>query len=156
MGVIHYMFLTGDGMSMHRGEWRVHASAVDDICVIEDSLAWLCGDRESVSTKNDKSALGAPMYTISASMNSKQSLFSMGRLETSSIDEILESGLESRIDEDNFLHLRIDLASLTMGRAAVSFDKHSMVAKGRFKLEVYPGQSAYEVARNMLEGLTEK
>ena len=114
------MFRIGEDMSVHRGEWRVHASAVDDIRVIEDSLAWLCGDGVSISTQKEKSTLGAPMYTISASMTAKQSMFSLGRLERVSIEEILDSGLESRIDEDKFLHLRIDLAALSMGKGELS------------------------------------
>ena len=93
------------------------------------------------------------MYTISASMTAKQSMFSLGRLERVSIEGILLSGVESRIDEDKFLHLRIDLAALSRGKGEISLDKDTMVAKGRFKLEVYPGQSAYEVARSIFEGL---
>ena len=147
------MFRIGEDMSVHRGEWRVHASAVDDIRVIEDSLAWLCGDGVSISTQKEKSTVGATMYTISTSMTAKQSMYSLGRLERVSIEEILDSGVESRIDEDKFLHLRIDLAALSRGRGEVSLDKDKMVAKGRFKLEVYPGQSAHEVARSIFEGL---
>ena len=153
MGGIQDMLRIGQDMSVHRGEWRVHASAVDDIRVIEDSLAWLCGDGVSISTQKEKSTLGAPMYTISSSMTGKQSMFSLGRLERVSIEEILLSGLESRIDEHKFLHLRIDLAALSMGKGELSLNKDTMVAKGRFKLEVYPGQSAYEVARSIFEGL---
>jgi len=143
-------------MSIHRGEWRVHASAVDDIRVIEDSLTWLCGDKVSISTQKEKSTLGAPMYTISSSMTAKQSMFSLGKLQRQSIERILESGVDMRIDEDKFLHLRIDLAALSMGMGRVSLDKDTMVAKGRFKLEVYPGQSANEVAKSIFEGLIGK
>ena len=46
-----------------------------------------------------------------------------------------------------------DLAALSRGKGEVTLDKDTMVAKGRFKLEVYPGQSAYEVARSIFEGL---
>ena len=143
-------------MSVHRGEWRVHASAVDDIRVIEDSLTWLCGDGVSISTQKEKSTLGAPMYTISSSMTAKQSMLSLGKLQRQSIERILESGVDMRIDEDKFLHLRIDLAALSMGEGQVSLDKDKMVAKGRFKLEVYPGQSANEVAKSIFEGLIGK
>ena len=147
------MFRLGKCMSVHRGEWRVRASAVDDIRVIENSLVWLCGDGVNISTEKEKSSLGAPMYTISASMNAKQSMFSLGKLERVSIEGILNSGVESRIDEDKFLHLRIDLAELSGGKGVVTTDNDTMVAKGRFKLEVYPGQSSYEVATSIFEGL---
>ena len=150
------MFRIGEDMSVHRGEWRVHASAVDDIRIIEDSLVWLCGDGVTISTKKEKSTLGAPMYTISANMTPKQTMFSLGRLERDSMEGILDSGLESRIDEDKYLHLRIDLVALSRGKGEVTLDRDTMVAKGRFKLEVYPGQSAYEVARSIFEGLISK
>ena len=150
------MSLTGDSMSVHRGEWRVYASAVDDLRVIEDSLEWLGGEGVSVSSQKEKSTLGAPMYTISTSMTTKQSLFSLGRLQRDSIEEILDSGLESRIDEDKFLHLRICLGALTRGEVEVCYDKDRAIAKGKFKLKVYPGQLANEVARNIFEGLIEK
>jgi len=93
------------------------------------------------------------MYTISSSMTGKQSMSSLGRLERFSIEEILLSGVESRIDEHKFLHLRIDLAALSRGKGELSLNNDTMVAKGRFKLEVYPGQSACEVARGIFEGL---
>ena len=146
------MFRIGDDMSVHRGEWRVHASAVDDIRVIEDSLAWLCGDEVDISTQKEKSTLGAPMYTISANMTAKQSRFSLKRLESESITQILDLGLESRIDHDKYLHLRLDLEALAMGKVQVSLDKDTTIVKGKFKLEVYPGQAAAGVARNLLEG----
>ncbi len=130
------MFRIGEDMSVHRGEWRVHASAVDDIRVIEDSLAWLCGDGVSISTQKEKSTLGAPMYTISAIMTAKQSIFSLGRLERVSVEEILDSGVESRIDEDKFLHLRIDLAALSRGRGGSNSRQGRNGCEGRFKLEV--------------------
>ena len=147
------MFRIGEDMSVHRGEWRVHASAVDDIRVIEDSLAWLCGDEVDISTQKERSTLGAPMYTISANMTGKQSWFSLNKLEGESINQILDLGLESRIDHDKYLHLRIDLEALAMGKAKLSLDKDRMIVKGKFKLEVYPGQAAYEVARSLFEGL---
>tara|TARA_B100000575_G_C23053194_1_gene606267 strand:+ start:503 stop:772 length:270 start_codon:yes stop_codon:yes gene_type:complete len=89
-------------------------------------------------------------------MTTKQSLISLGKLERNSIEEILDSGLESRIDEDRFLHLRICLESLTRGKVEVSYHKDRAVAKGKFKLKVYPGQLENEVARSIFEGLIGK
>ena len=150
------IFHRGDSMGVHGGEWRVHASAVDDIQVIEDSLAWLSGDITSVSTHKDKSALGAPMFTIISKMTAKQSIFSLGRLQSESVKRILDSGFGSRIDEDKFLHLRIDLDALCRGEGEISVDKNAMVAKGRFKLEVYPRQSVNEVAMGIFLDLRYK
>tara|TARA_B100000686_G_scaffold324363_1_gene379970 strand:- start:826 stop:1257 length:432 start_codon:yes stop_codon:yes gene_type:complete len=140
-------------MGVHGGEWRVHASAVDDIEVIVDALTWLGGDDSEVSTQKEKSTLGAPMNIIIAKMTAKQTIISLGKLRRRSIEEILDSGVDSLIDDDKNLHLRLSLEALSRGGAEMSRTKGEMVAKGKFKLEVYPGQSANQVAVGILEGL---
>ena len=140
-------------MGVHGGEWRVHASAVDDIEVIVDALTWLGGDDSEVSTQKEKSTLGAPMNIIIAKMTAKQTIISLGKLRRRSIEEILDSGVDSLIDDDKNLHLRLSLETLSRGRAEMSRAKGEMVVKGKFKLEVYPGQSANQVAVGILEGL---
>jgi len=140
-------------MGVHGGEWRVHASAVDDIEVIVDALTWLGGDDSEVSTQKEKSTLGAPMNIIIAKMTAKQTIISLGKLRRRSIEEILDSGVDSLIDDDKNLHLRLSLETLSRGGAEMSRTKGEMVAKGKFKLEVYPGQSANQVAVGILEGL---
>ena len=140
-------------MGVHGGEWRVHASAVDDIEVIVDALTWLGGDDSEVSTQKEKSTLGAPMNIIIAKMSAKQTIISLGKLRRRSIEEILDSGVDSLIDDDKNLHLRLSLETLSRGGAEMSRTKGEMVAKGKFKLEVYPGQSANQVAVGILEGL---
>ena len=61
--------------------------------------------------------------------------------------------MDSLIDDDKNLHLRLSLETLSRGRAEMSRAKGEMVVKGKFKLEVYPGQSANQVAVGILEGL---
>ena len=66
---------------------------------------------------------------------------------------ILENGLDCRVDEGKFLHVRLKLEKLVQGKGGVAQDSHESVAKGKFKLEVYPGQDSIEVAENLLMGL---
>ena len=100
---------------MHGGLWRVHASAVDDITLITDSLGWLCGDRDGVEVQRIKSALGAPMYCIECKMSSKVAKESLYKIDSDSLLALLSEGLQSRIDEDKVLHIRVGLEGLVMG-----------------------------------------
>ena len=90
MSRIEVILRTGNSMGVHGGEWRVHASAVDDIEVIVDALTWLGGDDSEVSTQKEKSTLGAPMNIIIAKMTAKQTIISLGKLRRRSIEEILD------------------------------------------------------------------
>ena len=144
---------SGMGMSLHGGEWRIHASAVDECKVIEDAVTWLSGGSSEIVIHKEKSTLGAPMQTISVKMKGKQALSSLARLENDSLVSMLEGGLDERVDEDKFLHVRLKLDRLVQGQGVISQDSHESVAKGKFKLEVYPGQDSIEIAENLLMGL---
>ncbi len=153
MGRIQDTSSSGVVMGLHGGEWRIHASAVDECEVIEDAVSWLSGGSSEISVHKEKSALGAPMQTISVKMKGKQALSSLARLENESLVSIIENGLDGRVDEDKFLHVRLKLERLVQGRGVLSQDSHESVAKGKFKLEVYPGQDSIEVAEKLLMGL---
>ncbi len=137
-------------MGLHGGEWRIHASAVDESKVIVDALSWLSGGGSEIITDKENSTLGAPMQTISVKMRGKQARLSLGMLEKESLREILENDLDKRIDDDKFLHIRLSLDRLVQGIGALSLNKDEPVAKGKFKLEVYPGQEAIGVAEKLL------
>jgi len=141
---------SGIVMSLHGGEWRIHASAVDDGKVIEDSLNWLSGGKSKIMIHKENSTMGAPMQTISVKMKAKAALSSLEMLEKESLSSMLENGLGSRVDEDKFLHIRLSLGLVVQGRAVISRRKEEPVVKGKFKLEVYPGSESIEVAEDLL------
>ncbi|MBJ17398.1 MAG: hypothetical protein CMB66_04010, partial [Euryarchaeota archaeon] len=64
---------------------------------------------------------------------------------------ILDSDIKKLIDHDKVLHIRIDLEQLVRGDAVIVKDPKNPVAKGRFKLEVYPGQDVTSVATKLIE-----
>tara|TARA_B100001250_G_scaffold20986_2_gene17759 strand:- start:4779 stop:5249 length:471 start_codon:yes stop_codon:yes gene_type:complete len=150
---IQYTLASGVDMGLHGGEWRIHASAVDECNVIEDSLIWLSGGTSEIVVHKEKSTLGAPMQTIGVKMKGKQALSSLGRLENESLVSMIDNGLDRRVDEDKFLHVRLKLERLVQGQGVISDNSQESVAKGKFKLEVYPGQDSVEVAENLLLGL---
>ena len=143
-------------MTIHGGLWRVHASAVDNITLIADSLGWLCGDKDRVQVQKIKSALGAPMYCLECKMSSKDAKESLRKIDPVSMLELLSVGLQSRIDEDKVLHIKIGLNGLVMGAPSVITDKHYGVVKGNFKLEVYPGQTPIDIAETLIKEVTIK
>ena len=141
---------------MHGGLWRVHASAVDDITLITDSLGWLCGDRDGVEVQRIKSALGAPMYCIECKMSSKVAKESLCKIDSDSLLALLSEGLQSRIDEDKVLHIRVGLEGLVMVTPFVIRSRNYGVVKGNFKLEVYPGQNPHDIAVNLIKDVAIK
>ncbi len=138
-------------MGIHGGEWRVHASAIDDVALITESIKWLSGEGDNVSQKREKSAHGAQMHSIVAKMNSKRGKDSLSRVSKDSLFHILDSDIKKLIDDDKVLHIRIDLGRLVGGDAVIVEDSKNPVAKGRFKLEVYPGQDVSSVATKLIE-----
>jgi len=141
-------------MGLHGGAWRVHTSALDDDGLILNALSWLCGKESQISLENEKSALGAPMKTVVCQMNGKRAKESLGYLPEEELQSLIEAGLESLIDEDKFLHLRISLSELVRGNVTIANSRESIV-KGRFKLEVYPGQNAIQIVNDLFEELRE-
>ena len=138
-------------LPIHRLEWTVHASGVSDIDVIADSLSWLIGDEEFVEVEKTQSYHNTPMYIIHAEAKKRSDARrSLPRLGKSLLDELSKS-IEGRIDEENWLHLRLKLDDLVCGNPALTNPHDSCESvKGRMKLEVYPGDVVEDVARRLL------
>lgn len=138
-------------LPIHRLEWTVHASGVSDIDVIADSLSWLIGDEEFVEVEKTQSYHNTPMYIIHAEAKKRSDARrSLPRLGKSLLDELSKS-IEGRIDEENWLHLRLKLDDLVCGNPTLT-NPHDPCesVKGRVKLEVYPGDVVEDVARRLL------
>jgi RNA binding exosome subunit len=137
-------------MGLHGGTWRVHSSAVDDIELITEALTWLAGENSMIDVKSGKSTLGAPQTTLIARLSKKDALKSLGRLSIDSLGRLLEDGLDTRIDDEKVLHLRISISELVRGNAKLCENTDEPVVKGRFKLEAYPGDDVVILATNMI------
>ena len=138
-------------MSVHNITWAATASAVGSKEVIERALQWMTGDHAELSNEKVKSYHGAKMILIHARiMKKKAAKLSLTHLGTDFLLELAKSEqLESRIDGDNVLHIRLSLESLASGSIEFS-RRHEEQVKGRIKLEVYPGQKPKEIAHEML------
>jgi RNA binding exosome subunit len=58
----------------------------------------------------------------------------------------LENELDSRMDENNVIHIRLDLLDLLAGKVSLTTPGGRPTLKGRTKLQVYPGDDAREIA----------
>ena len=145
-------------MGLHSARWRVHASAVDDVSLIEQGLRWLTGEGCEVNMEKGKSWHGSEQTIIETSISGrKASAFALSRLGEEGLRYVLENGISNRLDEDKFLHIRISLAELVCGEVTVvSDDSSEATAKGRFKVESYPGQEVGAVVTRLIHELIEK
>ena len=64
---------------------------------------------------------------------------------------MLTSELASRLDEDNVIHIRLDLNDLLAGKVTLTVPGDRPTVKGKAKLEVYPGDIAMDVAISTIE-----
>tara|TARA_Y100000588_G_C14176878_1_gene891788 strand:+ start:849 stop:1334 length:486 start_codon:yes stop_codon:yes gene_type:complete len=144
------------GLPVHRLEWSVNASGVADIDLISKALIWLIGDEKFIEIEKTQSFHGSSMYIIRANVDKKSSARkSFPRIGSKSIEQ-LRNSLNDRIDDENWLHLRLDLDELVCGRIVLveSRDKVEFV-KGRIKLEIYPNEIKEDVARRLFDGAEE-
>ena len=143
-------------LPVHRVEWSVHASGVADISVIADALTWLIGDEKLVEIENTKSFHGSPMYILHADAGKKSTARQAFPRVGTHLIERLGSSLAERIDDENWLHLRLDLDELVCGRVVLADSRgKAEYVKGRVKLEIYPNDKTEDVATRLLSEATE-
>jgi hypothetical protein len=72
---------TGIDMSLHGVTWRVNASALDNIDLLEDSLKWISGKKSTINRSKDKSFHGSEQYSIVArTQKRKEAIESLKKL----------------------------------------------------------------------------
>ena len=111
----------------------------------------MVGDSEITKSEQTTSYSGSKIHLISANVKNKgKATKSISRLGTDALNKILME-LDSRLDEDNCIHVRLDLLALLSGKVVVTSPGRHQTVKGKFKLEVYPGKSPMEVATSTIE-----
>ena len=138
-------------MGVHHISWLATASGLEDENILAQAMAWLIGDPESVRIEKTTSFHGSTVNLVTAELLRKgPATKSLARLGADAIDVILED-LELRIDNDNVLHIRLDVLELLAGRVEVYLPGSRASIKGRTKLQVYPGENPHQVAISTLE-----
>jgi RNA binding exosome subunit len=143
-------------VSVHNVTWSTTSSAFGAQELIERALEWMTGGYAEVFHEKVKSYHGAKMTLIHARiMKKKAAKMSLAHLGSEFLQKLADSDdLESKIDDDKVLHLRLSLDSLISGSIELSLCQEEQV-KGRIKIEVYPGQEPVENARSILSKAAE-
>ena len=139
-------------MSLHSVSWRIHCSAMDDLEIIQSAMKQLSAVNSEVSWEKSKSYHGSPQtileMRINNKKNAKQSLELLGR---SLLNQLVENGIESQIDDDKNFHIRLSLSSLVAGKLRLAEGSEwTSAVKGKYKIESYPGQDPGEVLLELI------
>ena len=134
-------------MGLHSATWRIHASAVDDLDLLEESLRWLAGNDCNLTVEKDKSWHGSEQTVLEATTKRKKTaLKALARLGDKMLERLLDEGVSGRIDDEKVMHVRIRLSNLVRGEIVlVSEDDSVAVAKGQCKIESYPSSEPSDV-----------
>ena len=120
---------------------------MDDLKIIQSAIRQLSAVNSEVSWEKSKSYHGSPQtileMRINNKKNAKQSLELLGK---SLLNQLVENGIESQIDDDKNLHIRLSLSSLVAGKLRLAEGSEwTSAVKGKYKIESYPGQDPGEV-----------
>ena len=138
-------------MGVHHVSWKSTASGLEDEYIHAAALSWLVGDDDAIEIERMNSYHGSAIHIVSAELKRRgQATKSLARLGGSVLSQ-LKNELDSRMDDDNVIHIRLDLLELLAGRISLTVPGDRPTVKGRAKLEVYPGNEPMDVAAETLE-----
>ena len=125
---------------------------MDDLEIIQSAMKQLSAVNSEVSWEKSKSYHGSPQtileMRINNKKNAKQSLELLGK---SLLNQLVENGIESQIDEDKIFHIRLSLSSLVAGKLKLAEGSEwTSAVKGKYKIESYPGQDPSEVLLELI------
>ena len=142
-------------MGLHSATWRIHASAVDDLGLLEQSLRWLAGDGCELTIDKGKSWHGSPHTIMQARVSRKKAAReSLARLGEAALANLIQEGIAKRIDAEKVMHVRVELSKLVQGEVRLAADGHTgATAKGQFKIEVYPGSEPVDVMGDKIRSM---
>lgn len=139
-------------MSLHSVSWRIHCSAMDDLEIIQSAMKQLSAVNSEVSWEKSKSYHGSPQTILEMRINNKKNAKkSLELLGKSLLNQLVENGIESQIDDDKNLHIRLSLSSLVAGKLRLAEGSEwTSAVKGKYKIESYPGQDPGEVLLELI------
>ena len=125
---------------------------MDDLEIIQSAMKQLSAVNSEVTREKSKSYHGSPQtileMRINNKKNAKQSLELLGK---PVLDQLVENGIESQIDDDKNFHIRLSLSSLVAGKLRLAEGSEwTSAVKGKYKIESYPGQEPSEVLLELI------
>ena len=139
-------------MSLHSVSWRIHCSAMDELEIIQSAMKQLSAVNSEVSWEKSKSYHGSPQTVLEMRINNKKNAKeSLELLGKSLLNQLVENGIESQIDDDKIFHIRLSLSSLVAGKLRLAEGSEwTSAVKGKYKIESYPGQNPSEVLLELI------
>ncbi|NCG43264.1 MAG: hypothetical protein GWO84_06985 [Euryarchaeota archaeon] len=138
-------------MAVHQLTWRATASGVEDEMILAEALATLIGDEEAVEIEQTNSYHGSPIHMVSARLTrsgpAQKALSNIGKENL----KVILSELETRLDETNVIHFRLDQSDLISGILTLSQPGGKATVKGQTKIQVYPGQNPLLEAKGTIQ-----
>ena len=95
-------------MGLHSATWRIHASGVDDLNLLKESLRWLAGNGCEFTIDKGKSWHGSPQTSMPARVSKKKAAEeSLARLGEAALTCLIKEGIAKRIDAEKVMHLSL-------------------------------------------------
>ena len=135
---------------------RATSSGLEDEVVIATALSWLIGNDSALEIERTKSWYGSPVHVFSIKLANKGAIKKALRNMGPNLLKTLVMQLTQRMDEQNAIHFRLDLAGLVSAQIVLAEPGSSNAVKIRLKLRTFPGQVPHEVAVQALEELSER
>ena len=125
---------------------------MDDLEIIQSAMKQLSAVNSEVSWEKSKSYHGSPQKILEMRINTKKNAKkSLELLCKSLLNQLVENGIESQIDDDKNLHIRLSLSSLVAGKLRLAEGSEwTSAVKGKYKIESYPGQDPGEVLLELI------
>ena len=125
---------------------------MDDLEIIQSAMKQLSAVNSEVSWEKSKSYHGSPQTILEMRINNKKNAKkSLELLGKSLLNQLVENGIESQIDDDKNLHIRLSLSSLVAGKLRLAEGSEwTSAVKGKYKIESYPGQNPSEVLLELI------
>ena len=125
---------------------------MDDLEIIQSAMKQLSAVNSEVSWEKSKSYHGSPQTILEMRINNKKNAKkSLELLGKSLLNQLVENGIESQIDDDKNLHIRLSLSSLVAGKLRLAEGSEwTSAVKGKYKIESYPGQDPSEVLLELI------
>ena len=125
---------------------------MDDLEIIQSAMKQLSAVNSEVSWEKSKSYHGSPQTILEMRINNKKNAKkSLELLGKSLLNQLVENGIESQIDDDKNLHIRLSLSSLVAGKLRLAEGSEwTSAVKGKYKIESYPGQEPSEVLLELI------
>ena len=137
-------------MAAHWLSLRTTVSAVENLDVICDSIAWLSGDPDSTKVDKTKSHHGSSMYSVTCKLTKNKSIQCvLDNLGDEIKAELVANSLE-RLDSNDCMHFRVSKTSLVAGKPEISPPGSSSSVKFSIKIKKFGDQSTIQQITELL------